>query len=134
MADWVEAFAVTIPPNTPQGAFTAPLRFSRRGRIERVTIVVPDGPVGRVGFRLRFGGTVVVPLTPGAFIIANNAVFEWSFWGRYDSGDWSCEAYNLGGVEHTLYFYFLVNEVVPERPAGPLLATTTAREVGSLTG
>lgn len=134
MASWVEAFAVTVPAKTVTPSFVAPLHFTRPARIERVVFIIPDGPAGNVGFRLRYGGAVVIPFNPNAWIIGNNNQLEFVFWEHLDSGDWSVEAYNTGNLEHTLYFYFHVRDVLPEQGARSLIAGDVGIEVAELRG
>ena len=134
MAEWIEAFTITVPPGTSKPGIVFPTKFTRPAYVEKVTIVIPDGLVGKVGFQILFGNTVVVPSDPNKYIIANNATIEWQFYPQYSSGDWSIRAYNDGGVEHNIYFYFSVVDAVKGNSNISPLSSPTAQAIMSLTG
>jgi hypothetical protein len=134
MADWLEAFQVTVPAGTSLPGQVFPIRFSRPATIERIEIVVPDGPAGLMGFQLMFANQVILPLDPSKYIITNDEKINWQVWGKYSSGDWAVRAYNLGKYDHTIYLRFLVNDVMPRAETPGILTSPTAAVIGSMSG
>lgn len=134
MADWIEAFQVTIPAGTTRPGQTYSLKFKRPGKIERIEIVIPDGPAGRVGFQLLFAGTVVLPFDDKKYIISNNEKISWEIFQKYDTGDWAIRAYNEGVYDHTIYIRFLVIDPTPTRTSPQLVGTTRSAVISSMSG
>jgi hypothetical protein len=111
MAREVRRFDVVIPAGT---AIAAPLvtDLDMPPRVvERVTVRVPKGPSGLVGFALTMAGNNVVPHDSGTWIVADNEVLDWPLYGMPDSGAWQLTAYNTGVYDHTIYVTFLLDLV-----------------------
>ena len=109
MAQEIQAYSVSIPPQTPQ---SAPIAFNvgfPPREVNEIEVVVPPGPRGEVGFQLGFGGSQLIPYTAGQWIVADDEVMHWPIEGMPDSGAWQLIAYNTGIYPHTLAVRFLVN-------------------------
>lgn len=110
MATRIETFDVTIPGGTaiasPQ---TTPLVFDL-GVVQRIEIIVPPGPSGLVGFRLRHSQRTVIPYDTTKWLIADNEKIDWNV-ENYPVGQaWALQAYNTDAYDHTLYLRFHVVE------------------------
>jgi hypothetical protein len=115
MAQEQRRFSITIPANTPRSAgFTADLSFPAR-IVRKITIRVPPGPRGEVGFAIGAAGQAVLPYNVGAYIVTDDEVIPWELDGFWDSGSWTLFAYNTGVFAHTLEVRFEVD--VPQEVA-----------------
>lgn len=120
----VRRFAVTIPANTPKSAgFTADLSFPARV-VRKLSVRVPPGPRGEVGFAVGAAGVPIIPYNAGAYVVANDETIPWEADGYHDSGSWTCFAYNTGRYVHVLEFRFEVD--LPGERAGPITLFPTA--------
>lgn len=110
MSERFELFDVTVAANTaiatPQ---TNALSFNL-GIVNRIEILVPPGPSGLVGFRIRHSGETVIPYDRSRWIVANDEVIKWDTEGFPVGNAWAIEAYNTDVFNHTLYLRFLVSE------------------------
>ena len=134
MADWLEAFQVTIPAGVAPPGIVYTIRFSREGYIEEIEIIIPDGVNGVVGFQLMFAGTVVLPLNQQKYIVGNNEKITWRLFRKYTSGDWAVRAYNQGVFEHTLYLRFLVVDTLQVDSVRPVTSGSVGSQIMTLTG
>lgn len=111
MADRIEPFVVTIPAGTSiAGAQTFPMLFPD-GIVTHITITVPPGPSGFVGFQLRHKGGPVIPYVGNTFIIADDRVIEWPVSNMPTATGWELFGYNTDVYDHTLYLEFQVDEI-----------------------
>lgn len=88
-----------------------PLVFAA-ANVERIDVRVPPGPAGTVGFSINYGGGNFIPEGDGNWIIADNDYLSWPLVNAPDGGNWTVKAYNTDVINHTLYFHFLVNNLV----------------------
>lgn len=111
MAQRVESFVVTVPAGTtPAAPQTTSLPFNI-GIVESIEILVPPGPSGLVGFRIRHSNATVIPYDNSEWIIADNEVIRWNL-SDYPTGRaWAIRIYNEDAYDHTLYIRILVNEI-----------------------
>jgi hypothetical protein len=109
----VYRFAVTVPAGTPLAApQVSALKLPER-TVRRITVVVPPGPRGLVGFQLTSGGLQVVPINQGQFVTADGEKIAWDLDDQLTSGAWQMTAYNTGAFNHTLEVRFEVDVVQP---------------------
>lgn len=111
MADRLEWFTITVPPNT---AIASPIVFPcvfLQGNVIEIDVKVPPGPSGNVGFFIGAGGSQYVPRTRGSFVMPDDDYFTWPLENAINSGSWSVTAYNTDQWPHTLQFGFQVNEI-----------------------
>lgn len=133
MARDVQAFSVTIPPG---GVPAAPQRFplTMPARIvAHVTVIVPPGPRGELGFALGAAGVAVLPSNAGGYIVADYQSIDWDVEGQIESGAWQLLAYNAGLYSHTLQIVFQC-ELPPEGVPEPVSLTTIVADLASLIG
>lgn len=133
MAYDIQRFAATIPAGTLQAnpvtiGLTMPARI-----IRAVSIIVPPGPRGEVGFALAAAGIQYLPSNVNGFIVADNQRIDWSLDNVIESGAWQLVGYNTGLYPHTLQVIFQCD--LPDAPAGsaPELPATPS-DLGSLIG
>lgn len=119
MADRIEPFQVVVSAGTTQAApQVTPLLFED-GIVTKLTITVPPGPSGLVGFQIRHKGSQIIPYTGNRFIVADSRVIEWDLSAFPIASGWQVAAYNLDIFNHTLYFEFLIDEL-PAAEAAPV--------------
>lgn len=114
MAREVYRFSVTIPAGTLQAspqvsALTMPERVVRK-----VTVTVPPGPLGLVGFQFTHAGAQVIPINSGQFLVMDGRTREWDLDDYFTGGAWQLTAYNTGTNPHTLEIVFDV-DLVPSQ-------------------
>lgn len=110
MAQRIETFDVTIAAGTaiatPQ---TTVLNFNQ-GVVQQLEIIVPPGPSGLVGFRIRHSGQTIIPQSGVGWIISNDEQIKWPLENYPVGNKWSIQAYNTDVFQHTLYLRFLILE------------------------
>ncbi len=120
MAERVELFEAAIAAAT---AIVTPATFTlsmNPGVTRRVEVIVPPGPSGLVGFRLRHSGQTVIPYSGTNWVITDDEKLDWTLDG-YPTGDrWTLQAYNTDIYQHTLYVRWFLDEI-PARAAPVLL-------------
>jgi hypothetical protein len=123
----VYRFAVTVPHGTLK---TTPLitALSMPERVVRkLTVTVPPGPRGLVGFQMTSGGAQVIPINAGQFLVMDGRTREWDLDDYMTSGAWQLTAYNTGSFDHTLEIVFDVDLVpLPGVTRAPQLIESTA--------
>lgn len=102
---------MTVPANTPTTNLQVTNVTLGPRIVDRIEVVIPDGPRGEVGFWIGTAGTQVIPHDPGTFIVSNNEVIGWPLEDMWDSGAWQIQAYNTGLFAHTLEFRFLCSYI-----------------------
>lgn len=118
MASEIRAYTLTVPANTPS---TAPLvkstSFPER-RVDAISVIVPPGPSGQVGFCVLVGGVRVIPYDSDLWIVTAGESITWPLERQPTSGAWSVAGYNTGTNAHSVYFRFLLSLVPPPTVAG----------------
>lgn len=98
------------------------LTFSE-GVIERMEILVPPGPRGFAGFKIRHSGQVIIPRSGTAWVISDNFTHMWEL-SNYPTGEkWSVQTHNTDVFDHTIYITLHVNEIPRERTSRPDLVS-----------
>lgn len=110
MAERIELFDVTIPAGTAIASPQITALSFNQGVVEQIEIIVPPGPSGLVGFRIRHSAQTIIPMSGNGWIIADNEQIKWPLQGYPVGNKWSIQAYNTDVYEHTLYLRFLVLE------------------------
>jgi hypothetical protein len=103
MAGRLYTFQCTVPAST---AITSPATFSLAipsGSSVSVTVRIPPGPRGEVGWQLYYGGSLAFPYQTGTWLVADDAVVTIEPPADMTSGAWRLSAYNTGTYPHTLY-------------------------------
>jgi hypothetical protein len=121
MADYELQGTVTVSPGaTPDNPEVAGLSFDD-WEVEAITLEVPAGPKGNLGFYLANNGVQWVPFSAG----------EWFVWDGHEqtfypdsypnAGGWEIVAYNTGYYPHDIKVRFHVNQL--QAAAGATLPT-----------
>jgi hypothetical protein len=121
----VYSFDVTIPPGTPQSANYSVSCAFPAAVVSKITIKVPPGPRGNMGFAIGGSGTAVLPYGAGQFIVTDNEDISWDVTDQMDSGAWEVFGYNNGNQPHTIYVRFLCD------PADGASSTAIADPIAS---
>ena len=112
MSDRVYWFTITIPLLThiasPQ---TTNMTFNP-AEVESISVIVPPGPAGSVGFQIWNGGGAWLPQSKGQYIVADDYNPRWMQNKAPNNGNWQFVAYNEDFVAHTLQVGFEVNDFV----------------------
>jgi hypothetical protein len=110
MAQRVEHFPVTVPPNTSTLApVTTPLKFPD-GEVVEFEFIVPPGPSGLVGWQILYGPQVIIPRNSANFFVMDNEHDSWPIDNYPTGGQWAVRAYNIDIYPHLLQFTFHLNE------------------------
>ena len=106
MARDIQSFSVTVNPGgTPAAPQRFPLNMPAR-IVTGLTVIVPPGPRGEVGFALGAAGVPVLPSNAGGYIVADYQAIDWDVEDQIESGAWQLIAYNTGLYSHTLQVVF----------------------------
>jgi len=123
MAERVQVYSVTVPAGTAQAT---PLDTSLpmvEGVTRRVEFIVPPGPSGLVGFRIVHSGTIVIPESGTAWIVADDEKIGWDLDNFPTGAKWVFRAYNTDIYAHTIQVRWLLDEI-PSAPSAPLVAVS----------
>jgi hypothetical protein len=114
----IQSFACLIPAGTLQ---SAPITVSMAMPVRQVlglTIRVPPGPNGFMGFAIGMSSKNVIPQNNGAFIVTSDEVIDWDLDESLNSGAWQLIGYNTGVYDHTVYVRFRVILPPPQTTVG----------------
>lgn len=81
------------------------------GTVVAVSVRVPPGPRGEVGFALGAAGVAVLPENPGGWIVTDDETIPWDTEDQISSGAWELLAYNTGQYDHSIYVRIWANPV-----------------------
>lgn len=99
----VYQFPVTIAAGTPvNNPATVDTAFDVAMQPVEVSVRVPPGPRGEVGFRIVLGNQQLVPWNSGAWVVTDDEEMVWDMSDQSPSGDYAVMAYNTGTYSHTL--------------------------------
>lgn len=127
MAVEVRSFAATIPAGTTADApVSVDLSFPAR-QVDSITVRVPPGPSGAVGFVLQNSGVTVIPIAGTDWIITDDEVITWALTDQITSGSWQLAGYNTGTYDHTVYIRFALS--LPAAAGGGLLVPVAAADL-----
>lgn len=110
---------ITIAAGTLSTAPASQVVNTPVGTIRKVTVVVPPGPSGQVGFQLQLAGTPIIPYGGGPWLIADNYRDSWDIDQDVNPGQLALVGYNTDVFPHTIYTRL---EWVP--PVPPAAVTT----------
>lgn len=109
MASELREYAFAIPAGT-LASDPASLDCVMPARVvEWITVLVPPGPNGTMGFQIANSSIPVIPSNPGAWIVSNDEVIHWPLENQITSGSWQVLGYNSGVYDHTIYVRFGVD-------------------------
>lgn len=77
--------------------------------VRQITVDIPPGPRGEVGFQIGNAKTNTIPIVAGTWIVTDDRVIPWQLEGYVTSGTWWLIAYNTGDFTHTLQVTFLLD-------------------------
>lgn len=108
MAQRVEVFHVTTPAG---GTVQTALIFTQPGWVDRLEIIVPPGPLGKLAFSIGQAGTQIIPEVAGESIVTNDEKISWQLDGFLNTGSWLFFGTNTGIYDHAVELRFLVSDV-----------------------
>lgn len=111
MADRIEIFAVTVAPGTLQSATQIDDLSFQDGIVKHITVTIPPGPSGFMGFHFLHMGGPVIPYFGDAYIIGDNRLVEWDVNGMPTADGWQLESYNTDIFPHSVYIEFQIDEI-----------------------
>jgi len=122
-------FAVTIPAGTPKASpVTVDMSFPPFA-VDNITVRVPPGPLGQVGYQIASSGQQVIPWNAGAFEVDNDVTLTYPTTNFPDSGSWQLIGYNTGVFDHTLSVRFALT---PPTVATPTLAVPNVVDLSTV--
>lgn len=133
-------FDVTTPAGTAKATPLVQNLVMPSRVVRRITIKVPPGPNGQLGFAVGMVNTPVIPANAGAFIVTSDETIEWDVINLPDSGAWQIISYNTGQYPHTIYTRWEVDlvagadagavpQLLPASAIEPVLPVTVAGTV-----
>lgn len=137
MATEVRSFAVTIPAGTPQSAPHVQNTPFPSMTVSRISVRIPPGPLGTVGFMVTMNGEAVIPINGAEWIVANDERITWDLADLPNSGQWQVTAYNTGAFSHTINIDYEVAALAAAGTTPAAVAGTVAAvlaQAGTLTG
>lgn len=133
MAQRVEIFQVTCPPNTPQASAPETLLSMLPGIVRTMQIIVPPGHNGLTGLAIAQAHQVIIPASGSTWIIGDDDKIDWPLDGYLDADTWSAFAYNLDPVyPHSWYLRMLVDEL--QSPVSPGASPIPVTDIYAATG
>lgn len=133
MATRIESFQVVVPAGTLQvSPLDTALDFVP-AVVDEITILVPPGPSGLVGFAFIHSFQQIIPFQDGEFIVADNEVLRWPL-SRFPEGrGWIVRAFNEDVYNHTLFIRMLLSEGGTDAAVTQLTVDTGASVTQELT-
>jgi hypothetical protein len=122
VAGRIEVVAATVVAFTPIAAPVVVPLFFNEGRVDAIEIIVPPGPSGLVGFKVRHSAQVIIPYSGNAFIVTDDEKIHWPLENFPTGRAWDCVIYNLDIFPHTITFRFLVTDAAPALALPPLVS------------
>ncbi|SRR6266700_6804288 len=131
--------AVTVAAGTAAAAPQGNPWTLENGKLEYITVRVPDGHAGLTGIRFKWSSAVVVPVSGDLFIVANGEVVTVPWDGEIAADALTVETYNSDVWPHTFYLRAAVSDLaappavsVPAVPAGGAAGGQVTAEVADL--
>lgn len=127
MAIEIRQYTATIPAGTTAAApYTKDMSFPPR-EVESITVVVPPGSSGNVGFALASKGQRIIPADSDLWIITAGEIINWPLTDQHNSGSWQLIGYNTGTVGHLVFVRFacgIASRAVPVIAASTMIDDT----------
>jgi hypothetical protein len=114
VSDQVFVFPVTTAAGVTAAAPTTTACAMPVRIVRRISVRIPPGPNGHLGFRIAAGGTQMIPVNVGQWIITDNEALAWDIARAIESGAWQVQSYNTGIYPHTIEVRFEV-DLPPQR-------------------
>jgi hypothetical protein len=121
MAQRTEHFPITVPAGTTQAAPQLTTLAFPDGHVRELEFIIPPGPSGLVGWRMQYGGQIVIPRSGVAFFVMDNVHERWALEDYPTGRQWQVSAYNTDVYPHLLQFTFHVDELQPGTVTPPPL-------------
>lgn len=111
MADRIQTFEIVTATGTTKAAPQVDDTSFLPGTIERIEILIPDGPRGLSGFSIGQGKNQIWPRTTGTYMVGNGEVIRLDNPEALNTGNFQFYSYNTGGYVHHYFLRFYVNEL-----------------------
>lgn len=108
----------TVPAGTAIAAPVSQPVVLEDARLDTVRVLVPDGHSGLTGLRITWGGTQIMPINAGQWIISNDEIFDWPADEEVTANGLSLTGYNTDIYPHTFYLRFQVSDRTGSLVAG----------------
>ncbi len=108
----------TVPAGTAIAAPASQPVVLEDAHLDTVRVLVPDGHSGLTGLRITWGGTQIMPINPGTWIISNDEIFDWPADEDVTANGLSLAGYNLDIYPHTFYLRFQITDRTGSPVAG----------------
>lgn len=124
MADYeLQGTVVVEPGSSPSAPSTFSLAFND-WEVEAITLEVPPGPAGNLGFYLANNGVQWVPYSAGEWLIWDDHSQTFYPDAYPNATGWEIVAYNTGSYPHQIKVRFHVNQIAGPAGAVPPLVLT----------
>lgn len=94
--------------------------------VDSISVQVPPGPLGNVGFQIASSGVQVIPWNAGEWIVTDHEVLSFPVDDFPTTGDFQLVAYNTGVYDHSLWVRFALDTIVQAAPAAPPVVNMAA--------
>lgn len=135
MAREVRQFSVECLAGVPSTAPTITDLLMPARIVRQITVRVPPGPRGLMGFQIAAAGVALIPLEAGQWVVADDETLTWVVDGYINSGAWQAIMYNTGVWPHTISIRFEVdtpwNMAAASSPSAPLSSSLIAASAGA---
>lgn len=108
----------TVPAGTAIATPASQAVVLEDANLDTVRVLVPDGHSGLTGLRITAGGTQILPINAGTWIISNDEIFDWPADDEVTANGLSLAGYNLDIYPHTFYLRFQVSDRIGSPVAG----------------
>jgi len=111
MAREVRQFTVKCPTGyAPTAPFVEAIGMPSR-IVRRISVRVPPGPRGLMGFQIAAAGVAIIPLDQAEWILADDETLTWDVDGYIQSGAWQVIMFNDGTWQHSIEVRFELDMV-----------------------
>jgi hypothetical protein len=108
----------TVPAGTAIAAPVSQPVALEDANLDTVRVLVPDGHSGLTGLRITWGGTQILPINAGSWIISNDEIFDWPADEEVTASGLSLTGYNTDIYPHTFYLRFQISSRADSPVAG----------------
>lgn len=108
----------TVPASTGVAAPVSQPVVLEDALLQTVRVLVPGGHSGLTGLRITWGGTQLLPINAGTWIISDNEILDWPMNDEVTANGLSLTGYNTDIFPHTFYLRFTISERATSPVAG----------------
>lgn len=139
MSNRIYTTTFTIPAGTPIATPFVQGVVLDDEHLDRLRIVIPDGPAGLTGLAVTWGGTQIAPYQAGTWVSGNDETIDYDYDGEVTAAGLVLAGYNLDVWPHSFILRWFMSLLTTTSPvvissaqAAPGAAQTQLRAVAAL--